>query len=189
MTTEQKKSRAHTCGRLNEAEGLIELITRPASKLGLSRRLRRRIAARALRTALPLDRDRVDAWRRDLVIGQSLRLSGRHRLALGPLWTAVQRNPEARAAWIALGWCLKRVGRVDRAAQVMAQAISRIPDDATLHFNLACYLAQLGQTDMAISQLLWAFDLRPELRARLAGERDFDPIRGSASFQAICATA
>jgi tetratricopeptide (TPR) repeat protein len=185
MATEQKSTRSELCGRLGEAEGLIELITGPARQLGLSPLLRRRLAARALRAAFLASPPREQAWQRDLLIGQALRLSRRYRRALGPLLAAARRNPQSRSAWIALGWCLKRQGQIDRAASVLAQAVNRIPDDAVLHFNLACYLALLGQGEMAVSQLLWALDLEPALKSRLRSEKDFDPIRGTASFRAI----
>ena len=186
MTTDQKAIRSAAGGRLSEAEGLIDLITIPARKLGLAVRLRRRVARRALHAAFKSNPPEELSWRRDLAVGQALRLLGRYQQAVGPLLSAVRRQPAQRSGWVALGWCLKRSGQVDRAASVLAQAISAVPDDAVLHFNFACYLALLGQAEPAISELLWALDLDPELRRRLASEHDFDPIRANPAFQAIC---
>lgn len=186
MQTEQPSTRPRSLGRLSEAEGLIDLITATASRLGLRPSLRRRVARRALALAWPLEPTPETAWRRDLAIGQALRLMGRYQQAVGPLWSTVRRNPESSQGWIALGWCLKRLGKIDRAAAVLAKATTAIPDDPTLHYNFACYLSLLGQAEFAISELLWALDLNPDYRRRLAKERDFDSLRGMPAFQSIC---
>jgi tetratricopeptide (TPR) repeat protein len=185
MTSDQNYTRSARCQKIREAEGLVELVSVPAARLGLRRSLRHRLALRALRAVIHLSPPAGERWRRDLVIGQSLRLLGRFREAVGPLLAAVRKEPDHRSGWIALGWCLRRIGQVDRAAGAMAQAVSHIPDDAVLHYNFACYLALIGQPDLAISELLWALDLNPELRRRLARETDFDRIRTSPSFQAL----
>lgn len=185
MISESHPSRVARTQPLREAEGLLELATRPAVKLGLRPDLRHRLAHRALRLAMRHRPPERDAWRRDLAIGQSLRLLRRYRAAIGPLWSAVGRHPDSPDAWLALGWCLKRLGQLDRAAAVLARAVDAIPDNATLHFNFACYLAQLGQAEAAVGELLWAFDLNPDLRSRLDRETDFDPIRLHAAYQAL----
>lgn len=185
MSGEPKPPRATRRQRIREAEGLLELATIPAVKLGLRADLRRRLARRALRLVVRHPHVGSDAWRRDLVIGQSLRLLRKHRAAIGPLWSAVGRNSESPQSWLALGWCLKRLGQLDRAAAVLARAVESIPDNPVLHFNFACYLARLGQAEPAVCELLWALDLNPELRTYLDREPDFDPIRFHASFQAL----
>jgi tetratricopeptide (TPR) repeat protein len=189
MAVEQNHSRLARCQKIREAEGLLELATIPAIRLGLRADLRKKLARRALRLVARLATEPDEAWQRDLVIGQSLRLQGKYRQAIGPLFATVRRNPEQRAGWMALAWCLRRSGHLDRAAGVMGKAIAEIPDDPYLHFNFACYLALLGQPDLAISELLWALDLNPELRRRIAKEADFDKIRNHAAFQAIISRA
>ncbi|XZE56817.1 TPR end-of-group domain-containing protein [Planctomycetaceae bacterium SH139] len=186
MSNEQKLCRGDVGGKLLAAEGWIELVTVPAARLGITRKLQLRLARRALRSAIAATPPPELAWRRDLVIGQSLRLLGRHRQAIGPLLAALRRQPQQRQGWIALGWCLKRLGRPDRAARVMSRAINVLPDDAVLHFNFACYLALLNQAELAIGELLWAIELEPSIRGLLSAESDFDLIRGSASFQTLC---
>lgn len=185
MTTEKSSTRSARCQKLREAEGLIELATVPAVSLGLSRHLRYRLAKRALRLVIHLRPLPAEAWQRDLTIGQALRLLGRHRRAVGPFWSSVRKHPAQRAGWVGLGWCLRRTGDLERAAGVLAKAIMHIPDDAVLHYNFACYLSLLGQTELALSEIMWALDLNPELRSRLVTEPDFDKIRGDESFQAL----
>lgn len=185
MNNEQIDSRLAGSHRLREAEGLIELVTRPAARLGISPPLRRQIARRVLRLIGRLSVPNESRWRRALLIGQAFRLLGYYETAVAPLWFAVTHYPEDRNTWIALGWCLKRSGQLDQAASVLARAVTHIPGDAVLHYNFACYLAKLGQAEMAVAELLWALDLKPTLRVRLAREADFDSIRGHATFQAL----
>src|SRR6056297_2487479 len=118
MINEQKLSRGDVGGKLLAAEGWIELVTVPAARLGVARKLQIRLARRALRSAIAANPPPELAWRSDLVIGQSLRLLGRYRQAIGPLLRALRRQPQQRQGWIALGWCLKRLGRPDRAAKM-----------------------------------------------------------------------
>lgn len=185
MTTDQNQARAARSHRIREAEGLVELATVPAVRFGLRKALRDQLARRAMRLVIELELDESEKWQRDLVIGQSLRLLNKFRQAIRPLLMAVRRNPNDRKAWIALGWCLKRTGDLERAAGALAKAIMHLPEDAALHYNLACYLALLGQSDLAVSEIIWALDLNPKLRRRLSRERDFDAIRSNASFQAL----
>jgi tetratricopeptide (TPR) repeat protein len=185
MKDEQIDSRLAGSHRLREAEGLIDLITRPAARLGLATPLRRQIARRVLRLVGRLSVPNEMRWRRALLIGQAFRLLGNYEAAIAPLWFSVKHYPEGRDSWLALGWCLKRSGQLDRAASVLARAVTHIPDDAVLHFNFACYLACLGQADLAVAELLWALDLNPDLRNKLAQEPDFESIRGHATFRAL----
>lgn len=185
MTTEQNQARTARCHRIREAEGLVELATVPACRFGLHPRLRQQLAKRAIRLVLELEPDETERWHRDLVLGQALRLLKKYDLAVRPLLASIRRNPAQRQGWIALGWCLKRTGDVERAANVAAKAIAHHPDDAVFHYNLACYLALLQQPDLALSELIWALELKPQLRKRLANEPDFRAIRDNDTFQAL----
>jgi tetratricopeptide (TPR) repeat protein len=185
MTTEQNQARTARCQRIREAEGLVELATVPACRFGLDPQLRQQLAKRAIRLVLELQPDASQRWQRDLVLGQALRLLKKYDLAVRPLLASVRRNPAERQGWIALGWCLKRTGELERAANVAAKGILHHPNDAVLHYNLACYLALLQQSELAISEIIWALELKPQLRKRLAKEPDFKALRDNDAFQAI----
>ncbi|QEG38915.1 TPR end-of-group domain-containing protein [Roseimaritima ulvae] len=171
--------------KLEEAEGYLQLITSVAAKLGLRRSLRRRLALKALRTARDAQVPADHAWRRLLVMGQCLRLLGRHSAAANCLWKAARRQPKRPPIWIALGWSLRRAGRLDQAITAVTRGLLHTPDNASLHFNLACYLAAAGQAEEAVTELVWALDIEPELRRRIDAEADFDRIRFEPAFQAI----
>ncbi|WP_153557673.1 TPR end-of-group domain-containing protein [Roseimaritima sediminicola] len=173
------------CQQLEQAEGYLQLITSVASKLGLRPALRRQLALKSLRMARDAPVPEVLAWRRLLVMGQCLRLLRRYGAAAGCLWKAARDQPHRPGIWLALGWCLRRTGRLDHAVTVVTRGLYFTPDNAALHFNLACYLAAMGQGDDAITELVWALDLEPELRCRIDAEADFDPIRFDPAFQAL----
>lgn len=177
--------RFHGRQQLEQAEGYLDLVTIAASKLGVDGRLRRRFAVAALRTASAASVTSSDAWRRDLIVGQAWRVLSHHRRAAVPLLRVTRCQPAKPEAWIALGWCLKRMKRLDQAAAVLARGIWHLPDHAPLHYNLACYLGLLGQADNAVAELIWALDLEPRLKRRIERESDFDMIRLEPAFQAI----
>ncbi len=182
MITEERVRSRH---RLQEAEGYLMLATSIASKFGLRADLRRRTVVKALRMARDCPVDLQHAWKRLLIMGQSLRVLRKYRAASVYLLEAARLEPTDPDIWLALGWALRRCGRLDQATTAVSRGLYFTPDHAGLHFNLACYLALLGQTPEAITELLWALDIEPDLRRRVDCEPDFDRIRMEPAFQAI----
>ena len=87
--------------------------------------------------------------------------------------------------WLALGWCHKRTGRIDLAIEALEEALAVEPNDALIHYNLACYWSLAGNKRQALSLSLAG--LRPEGTVSHAGGRepDFDAIRSDPAFQAL----
>ena len=117
--------------------------------------------------------------------GEALRALERYAEAIGPLERVAEAAPDDIAVWLALGWCYKRAGRIDRAVYGMEQAIKVKPKEALLHYNLACYLSLAGEKERALKHLTKALGFDPSFRGLVDGERDFDPIRSDPGFQAI----
>ncbi len=117
--------------------------------------------------------------------GQSLRELGRFLDALEPLRRAAQANPDNISTWLALGWCYKRTGKLDRAIESLEEALSVEPNDALVHYNLACYWSLARNKQQALTYLSRALDLEDEYRNLVAAETDFDPIRDDPSFQTL----
>ena len=117
--------------------------------------------------------------------GQSLRELGRFREALEPLWQAAQGTPDNISIWLALGWCYKRTGKLDRAIESLEEALEIEPRDALVHYNLACYWSLARNKRQALACLARAFELQEEYRNLVADESDFDPIRDDPAFQAL----
>jgi tetratricopeptide (TPR) repeat protein len=117
--------------------------------------------------------------------GEALRALERYEEALTPLERAATDLPEDIHVRLALGWCYKRTGHIDRAVDAMEQAQKAEPEDALLHYNMACYLSQAGKKDRALRHLSKAFTYDPEYRGMVEGEPDFDPIRSDPGFQSL----
>ena len=120
-----------------------------------------------------------------LLKGYALHLDGRFLEALDPLEFVVRLNHENLPALFALGWCYKRVGRVDLAAHAMENACRAAPLNALVHYNLACYLSLLEQKSRCIFHLSRALVLDPELKDHVGDEPDFRPMRDEEAFQAL----
>ena len=77
---------------------------------------------------------------------------------------------------LALGWCYKRTNRLAQAIDSLARALRDHPDQALLHYNLACYWSLAGNTPNALRELSIALELNSELRSLVAREADFDRL-------------
>jgi Flp pilus assembly protein TadD len=170
---------------LSEAEGYLDLI----SGLGdwePDSQVRDRLAERALEVLQQLSRE--TAWRRGQVLflkGQALRLMKRYREAIEPLTESSQVDPENLHVWLALAWCHKRSGRLDLAIQSLEEALALEPDEAIVHYNLACYWSLANNPLLAVAYLARSFDLDSNYRDLVGSERDFDPIRNHPDFLAL----
>jgi tetratricopeptide (TPR) repeat protein len=117
--------------------------------------------------------------------GESLRAMGRFRDAVEPLSRAAQGSPDSIHVWLALGWCHKRTGRIDLAIESLEEALVAQPEDALVHYNLACYWSVANNKRQALAYLSRALDLRDDYRNLVASEPDFDTIRCDPAFQAL----
>ena len=84
-----------------------------------------------------------------------------------------------------MGWCYKRIGRLDRAIESLEEALTVDPGAAIIHYNLACYWSLSGSTDVALAYLGNAFDIDASFRGLVDGEVDFDPIREHPAFREL----
>lgn len=166
------------------ASGYLELATGPAAKLGLAPQLKRRMLRLAVRHASGTVGGESRSVRH-FVLGQSLRLLGRYDIAAKALRLAARDRNLRRDALLGLAWCLRRTGALDEAIAVITRALAAAPEDAALHYNLACYLALAVQPRAALYELAWALELNPRLRRRASVECDFDLLRGTAAFEAL----
>jgi tetratricopeptide (TPR) repeat protein len=117
--------------------------------------------------------------------GEGLRSLGRFPDAIDPLSLAAQRDPTNIHVWLALGWCHKRSGRIDLAIESLEEALAVDPDDALVHYNLACYWALANSRQQALAYLARAFEREEQYRMLVADEPDFDSIRSDPDFQAL----
>lgn len=117
--------------------------------------------------------------------GEALRELGRWGEAIEPLEQSAEIRPSNIDVWLALGWCYKRTGRLDRAVDALQRALDVDGQSAMIHYNLACYLSLLNQKSDAISHLAQALAIDPDYRLLIAEESDFNPLRDDPDFQAL----
>ena len=106
-------------------------------------------------------------------------------MAIAPLEIAAEEDAANVHTHLALGWCYKRIGRIDLAIEALENAVEHAPYEGIIHYNLACYWVLSENTKLAIQYLLQSFDLDPEYRDLVAHEEDFDAIRNDPDFQMI----
>lgn len=119
------------------------------------------------------------------LMGEALRAQSRYVEALEPLSRAAQSLPGDVPLCLALGWCHKRTGRLDLAIAAMEQGLEVGPEEAILHYNLACYLSLAHQKEQALVHLSKALAIDPHYRNLIEAESDFDPIRSDPEFLAL----
>ncbi len=117
--------------------------------------------------------------------GEALRKLGLFREALAPLERAAALRPGHVGAAIALGWCYKRTHRLAQAIDALERAERAHPDEALLHYNLACYWSLAGNSGRALVELGMALDLDADYRYQAPREPDFDAIRNHPEFDRL----
>lgn len=117
--------------------------------------------------------------------GEALRELGQYGEALLPLARAAEEAPSNYKIWLALGWCHKPTGRIDLAIESLEEALAVDPQNALVHYNLACYWSLAGNKRQALLYLAQALDLDPNYRDLVSAESDFDPVRNDPAFRAL----
>jgi tetratricopeptide (TPR) repeat protein len=148
-----------------------------------------RLFRRALTELSQLDEaDRRDAAAA-LLEGESLRALGEWGAALPPLTRAAHATPAHLEAWLGIGWCLKRLDRLQDAIAALAEGLEAFPNQPVLHYNLACYHSLAGNVPVAIDHLTRAIAIDDRFRDLTGHERDFDAIRSDPRFVAATSVA
>ncbi len=171
--------------RLRAAEGYLDLIMVFADRWPPSGTIRDRVARRALLELSQIDDGDAPDGQIQYLQGQALRAMENYRDAVEPLQAALEADPENIHIHLALGWCYKRVGRLDLAIQALEEAMDVMPDEGIIHYNLACYWSLARNPQLALQYLYQSFELDPNYRDMVSDERDFDPIRNDPGFRSI----
>ncbi len=182
-----KQSRSQRRRLLREAEGFLELAVLFDDRHPLEPEQKRVLADRCLTT---LDQVDVRQSRKSRVLylrGQAHRLAGRYVQAIEALETSWDLDQANIHTCLALGWCFKRTGHVGLAIEAMQKALSIDRSSGIVHYNMACYLALLQQTKLAVIHLSTAFEISTRFRDLVHNEPDFDGIRTDPEFKAIAA--
>jgi tetratricopeptide (TPR) repeat protein len=117
--------------------------------------------------------------------GEAHRATGEFQDAIFPLHASLEAEPSNVAGWVALGWCYKRLGRLDMAIQTLDESLTHDSDHAILHYNLACYWSLAKRPKNAIAYLARALEIDPSMRDLIATETDFDNVRSEPEFRLV----
>jgi mannose-6-phosphate isomerase-like protein (cupin superfamily) len=80
---------------------------------------------------------------------------------------------------------LLAAGEVERARELLRDAVVRHPGHAALRYNLACAEARLGAPDEALAHLARALELNPELAETARTDADLAAVRDDPRFAAL----
>ena len=174
---------------LQEAEGYLDLIRVTSWPTPLRRPYRRSLALRAIAVLDQISPDHVAAARVAYLRGQACRMMGRYRQAVESLRRAVAADPENLRTYLALGWCYKRIRRLDLAIETLEEALEiemgAAPIRGVLHYNLACYWSLANNVGLTLAHLARAFEFNADYRRRAQREVDFNPVRHHPEFLAL----
>lgn len=84
--------------------------------------------------------------------------------------------PEAAVGFIHTAYCLHELGKTQQAKELLLEGPAALVNDATYHYNLACYECVLGHHDTARAYLQASLALDENLRAFAAADPDLKPL-------------
>lgn len=84
--------------------------------------------------------------------------------------------PEASIGYIHAAFCLHELGRTLEAKEVLLEGPPEIVNEATYHYNLACYECALGNLDTARAYLDTSVSMDEKLREYAKADPDLKPL-------------
>lgn len=111
------------------------------------------------------------------------RLGREFMLAILEVETA--RHPENVEALAELGHAYTREGRHLDGLRIDRKLARLIPDDPTVHYNLACSLALLGRLDAALDALEESIGLGYADPEFMAKDEDLSSLRGDSRYETL----
>jgi Flp pilus assembly protein TadD len=98
------------------------------------------------------------------------------------LETAVRHRPDNVEALAELGHVYTRLGRLEEGLEVDRLLVSLVPDNPTVHYNLACSLALAGRPKDALDSLETAVGLGYSDAGFLLEDSDLTSLRAEPRF-------
>jgi len=86
-------------------------------------------------------------------------------------------SPGEKAAYIDIAYCLHELGHTDKARETLLGAVNLLRDNATFHYNMACYEAQLGNAESARGYLQRAIEMDGEFKDLAKTDPDLALLR------------
>jgi predicted Zn-dependent protease len=87
--------------------------------------------------------------------------------------------PDAAIGFIHAAFCLHELGRTREAREVLLEGPASLVNEATYHYNLACYECVLGNLDTARAYLDASVSLDGKLKEFAQEDPDLEPLHSS----------
>jgi tetratricopeptide (TPR) repeat protein len=107
------------------------------------------------------------------------------REALVSLGKALWLNPKEMGPYIGIGWCWKRLGNLNRAIEILKDALKVEKNYPLACYNLSCYYALKNEGGEALVWLQKAIALDAQFARLCREEPDFNAIRDLPEFSAL----
>lgn len=88
------------------------------------------------------------------------------------------KSPEDPFGWVHWAYALHELKRTQEAYERVLAVVPHFPQEATMHYNLACYSCQLGRQEEAMEWLRRAIrlDKHAKLREAALEDKDLEPL-------------
>lgn len=93
-----------------------------------------------------------------------------------------ESNPDFH---VLLAFAKRRALSLEDAYEVLDQACGQFARNALIHYNLACYAAQLAREQKAYDHLSKAVTIDTDFKKIARQDKDFDPLKDRAEFKAL----
>ncbi len=103
----------------------------------------------------------------------------------GFLEIEIARHPENLGALVELGHVYTRARQLEKGLAVDRELVRRCPEDPTVHYNLACSLALIGQSEVALTELETSIELGYDDAEHLLADADLASVREAPRFRAL----
>jgi tetratricopeptide (TPR) repeat protein len=90
--------------------------------------------------------------------------------------TLTEIAPDRFDGWWMKSYALHEMKRTQEAYENLASVIPKFSREHTAHYNVACYLVQLGRVDDAREYLKVAFALAPDMREGALADPDLESL-------------
>lgn len=97
----------------------------------------------------------------------------------------VRRYPSNIEALSELGQVLTRLAHYERGLEVDRQLVRLVPDNPTVHYNLACSLARLGRLDESLDALEGSVELGYADGEYMQADDDLANLRDEERFRSL----
>ena len=99
----------------------------------------------------------------------------------------LRRHPENIDALVELGQVYTQQGRYPEGLAIDQRLAERLPDNPTVHYNLACSLALLQRGGEALDALESAIDLGYDDASYMLEDPDLESVKQTERFQLLVA--